>query len=49
MEGREDVMRTLDTLELIEHQVPRRNPIRILQSLKEGGVSAPSHKEDTEP
>lgn len=34
----ENIMRTLDTLEVIEYHVPHINPIKILQSLKEGGA-----------
>lgn len=45
----ENIMRTLDTLEVIEYQVPHIYPIKILHSLKEGGASNPSHKEETEP
>lgn len=32
-------MRTLDTKEIIEYQVPHIYPIKILQLLKEGGAS----------
>lgn len=41
-------MRTLDTLEVIGYHVPHINPIKILQSLKEGEASTPSHKEETD-